>query len=51
MNVIVSGKNIGDIFYQIQTEVTAIKAKRVSSRTLNSLTASGCMYSGLVKAA
>jgi KaiC/GvpD/RAD55 family RecA-like ATPase len=37
MNVIASGKNIGDIFQQIQTEVTAIKAKRVFIDSITSL--------------
>jgi KaiC/GvpD/RAD55 family RecA-like ATPase len=37
MNVIASSKSIGDIFQQIHTEVTAIKAKRVFIDSITSL--------------
>jgi KaiC/GvpD/RAD55 family RecA-like ATPase len=37
MNVIASTRSIGDIFQQIQTEVTAIKAKRVFIDSITSL--------------
>jgi len=37
LNVVASSKNIGDIFQQIQIEVTAIKAKRVFIDSITSL--------------